>query len=438
MEQCGWARRPGRDVLGATEKSKTESSSSGITASVRTSNKNLSSPTSAALTTRFDSLLIRSLASVSEIPRNIWDELLPGDPENWDQYFALEKVSPQGFELGALAAFDAEEIVAAAPLFRFVYRIDTSLHGPWQRLTNGIYTRWPRLLSFAVVGIGSPMSDNCAVGFSSRLSEKARLQAFEGLLAHLAAEARTHRSALCVIKSLNTAQVLEEPLVRYGYRRMKSLPVVMLDLPYATLDEYLDSLPRKTGSYLRRKMRSVDQVRIEYRSHLTGLEERIRRLFESTLTQSKVHYHDFEELHPDYFRRIVEEGEGSARLMLCWRGDELLSFQIFLASRSRILACHTGMKYPEARDLNLYFINWLKLIEFAIDHRIPCVEMGATTYTTKLLFGGYLDARLLYFRFRNPVWNSILSPLASFFDFERNDPELQKLMQSSDPPVRRG
>ena len=67
--------------------------------------------------------------------------------------------------------------------------------------------------------------------------------------------------------------------------------------------------------------------------------------------------------------------------------------------------------------------------------------MGASygsLLATKLLFGGYLDARLLYFRFRNPIWNSILSPLASFFDFERNDPELQKLLQSSKPPVRRG
>jgi predicted N-acyltransferase len=356
--------------------------------------------------------------------------MLPDDPENWDQYFSLEKVSPQGFELGALAVFEGEEIVAAAPLFRFLYRIDTSLQS-WQRLTNRIYARWPRLLSFSVVGVGSPMSDNCAMGFSTRLSERGRLQVFEGLLAHLAAEARTARSDLSVIKSLNAAQALEEPLARYGYRRMKSLPIVMLDLRYATLDEYLDSLPRKTGSYLRRKMRCIEQVRIEYRSHLTGIEARIKELFQSTLEHSKVHYDDFEDLHPDYFRQIVENSGGAARLMLCWRGDELLSFQIFLVGRSRVLACHIGMKYPEAREFNLYFVNWIKLIEFAIQHRIRCVEMGATTYTTKLLFGGYLEERLLYFRFRNPVWNSILSPLAFFFDFERNDAELQKLRQSA-------
>jgi hypothetical protein len=83
--------------------------------------------------------------------------------------------------------------------------------------------------------------------------------------------------------------------------------------------------------------------------------------------------------------------------------------------------------------LNLYFVNWLKLIEFAIAHRIPAVEMGATTYHTKLLFGGYLDRRFLHYRFRGALANRILKPLGPFFDFERNDPELKKL----DPEPKR-
>jgi hypothetical protein len=85
------------------------------------------------------------------------------------------------------------------------------------------------------------------------------------------------------------------------------------------------------------------------------------------------------------------------------------------------------MKYPQGRELNLYFINWLKLIEFAIERRIPSVEMGATTYATKILFGGYLERRWLHFRFRGGIWNRLLNPVAPLFDFEKNDPELQKL-----------
>jgi hypothetical protein len=104
-----------------------------------------------------------------------------------------------------------------------------------------------------------------------------------------------------------------------------------------------------------------------------------------------------------------------------------LSFQLFLIGRDRVLAKQIGMKYPEARELNLYFVNWLKLIEFAIGHRIPRVEMGATTYRTKLLFGGYLERRWLHYRFRATIANRLLKPAAPMFDFERNDPGLQML-----------
>jgi hypothetical protein len=116
-----------------------------------------------------------------------------------------------------------------------------------------------------------------------------------------------------------------------------------------------------------------------------------------------------------------------AQLMLCWQGEELLSFQLFLVGRDRVLAKQIGMQYPQGRELNLYFVNWLKLIEFAIEHRIPSVEMGATTYATKLLFGGYLERRWLHFRFRGGIWNQVLNPVAPLFDFEKNDPELKKL-----------
>src|SRR4029078_1109955 len=156
-------------------------------------------------------------------------------------------------------------------------------------------------------------------------------------------------------------------------------------------------------------------------------ESQIAELFESTLKQSKVDYGDFEKLDTQYFPNVVHGMGEKAQLMLCWQGEELLSFQLFLVGRDRVLAKQIGMKYPQARELNLYFVHWLELIEFAIEHRIPCVEMGATTYATKILFGGYLERRWLHFRFRSGLWNRVVKPLVPLFDFERNDPELQKI-----------
>ena len=374
------------------------------------------------------SLTIKSFESVADIPRADWERLLPGEPENWDFYSAAGTVPPPGFKLGAIAAYAGGEIVAAAPLFRTRYRVDTPLQGRLRQVSDWIYGRWPRLLSFLVIGIGSPMSDNCALGFASGLSEGDCALIFNSLLQHLGRLARSGKSALIAVKSLDrSAEVLEEPLRRNGYKCVTSVPLAMLDLPYRSLDHYLDSLPRKTGSYLRRKLRSAKDVRIEYRSSIVGLEAEIAELFGNTLKQSTVDYGDFEKLDPNYFSSVVHGMGDKAQLMLCWQGDELLSFQLFLVGRDRVLAKQIGMKYPQARDLNLYFVNWLKLIEFAIEHRIPSVEMGATTYATKLLFGGYLERRWLHFRFRGALPNRVLDPVAPLFDFEKNDPELEKL-----------
>ena len=111
--------------------------------------------------------------------------------------------------------------------------------------------------------------------FRAGASDADCAHAFDGLLLHLARLAKADRSALLAVKSLDRSEeVLGAVLGQHSYKRATSVPLAMLDLPYFSLDHYLNSLPGKTGSYFRRKMRSAKKVRIEYRSSIAGLEAR--------------------------------------------------------------------------------------------------------------------------------------------------------------------
>lgn len=366
--------------------------------------------------------------SVGVVPKDEWDALFPGDVESHDLYRAFEAAPPPGFSLAAITVHDQGRLVAAAPLFRTSYRLDTPFQGAARRLSDRVYARHPRLLSLPVLGIGSPMSDNCNLGLAATLSADERRAALAALLDGFMKAGCAEKTAILAVKSLaedpwQEADLFEER----GFGCVTSVPVVTLPLPYVSLNHYLASLPEKDGSYLKRKLRSAAKIRIEYRTSVEGLEARISDLYEATLKQSAVNYGEFDRLHPAYFSSVLNGLGDRAQLMLCWRGDELLSFQVFLVGANRIIANKIGMKYPEARELNLYFVNWLKMIEFAIERGIPEIEMGATTYAAKLLFGGYMGRRWLYFRFRGGLVNVLTRPLHGLFDFERNDPELQKL-----------
>jgi predicted N-acyltransferase len=169
-----------------------------------------------------------------------------------------------------------------------------------------------------------------------------------------------------------------------------------------------------------------------------GLEDQVTQLFESTLHHSRVDYGDFQRLGADYFSHVLHHMGDNAQLMLCWRDRDLVSFQLSLVGDDRVVTKHIGMRYPAARELSLYFLNWLKLIEFAIERRIPCIDMGATTYATKLLFGAHLERRWLHFRFRRSVSNAIFSPLGRWLDFESNDRELKALGSALENRWKRG
>lgn len=367
--------------------------------------------------------------SLDAVSSSDWSILFPGKGEDWAYFRTLEAVPPPGFRLGAIVVKDKGTVVGVAPVFKTVYRFDTSLQGHLRRIGDQVYQHAPRLISMQVLSLGSPLSDNCHIGIAPDLSGDQRLAVIREILNCLKRQARNEGIPLLSAKSLlaEEADEYEKAFASCGYARVTTIPNVILDLPYRDLDGYLASLPEKTSSYLRRKWRSAGKVRIEHRTSIDDVKGEVNALYASTLAHSPVDYGNFGPVHPDYFATVLRKMGPRARVMLCWVDGELLSFQLYLIGRDTVLAKGIGMKYPKARDYNLYFLNWKEMIDFCLARGIPRISMSGTTYATKLLIGGRLEQRWILFRFQNGVVNSVLPWLAPAFDFESNDPELQNL-----------
>jgi hypothetical protein len=368
--------------------------------------------------------------SVESTSASAWSRLLPGEAEDFSYFRTVEACPPPGFKLGAILAMCGSNLVGAAPVFRTSYRFDTSVQASWQRrIGDLLYARVPRLVSMDVLSLGSPLSDNSHIGLAPDLSSDERQQVLAQMLRCLAGRAKKEGIPLIAAKSLDTkeADQLQPVFSTLGYARVTTIPNVVLDLPFRDLNGYLSGLPEKTSSYLQRKWRSASRVSIEYPDSLEGISHEINTLYRSTLAQSRVDYGNFGPVHDDYFAAVLRNIPERARIMLCRVDGKLLSFQLYMIGRDAVHAKGIGMQYPEARDHSLYFLNWKRMMEDCLRLGIPRISMSGTTYATKLLIGGRLQRRWIFFRFRNNIGNKIMPWLAPAFDFERNDPELRGL-----------
>jgi hypothetical protein len=180
--------------------------------------------------------------------------MLAGDSESYEFYRAIEPTPPPGFRLGAISVSEGDRKLAVAPIFQVNYRLDTPLQGGLRRITNWVHTRMPGLMSLSVIGIGSPMSDNCTIGFLPELDSGERALVFGAMLDRLKQEARAHRISLLAIKGLGRlARELGQILGEHGYLHATTVPVAMLPLPFDTFDAWLNSLPKKECVYFRKQ-----------------------------------------------------------------------------------------------------------------------------------------------------------------------------------------
>ena len=372
----------------------------------------------------------RIVASVADVDAAAWDACLPGEAECHAYYVACETAAAAsgiGLRAAAITVEADGAVVAVVPFFRLNYRLDTPLQGRLRSLGDALFRHLPGLVTLKAICVGSPYAERCHLGFAPQLDAAGRAAAFACIEEALQRQVVAEGAHLSVWKDLAPAEDRDAGLLpRSGFARLASLPVAALDLPYADEAAYLASLSAATRKDVRRKLAKAAGVRIEFRSDISALAGEIDSLYEETRAQSGLDYGDLELLPPGYFAAISRALGNRAVFALYWVGEELAAFNLLLVEADRVIDKFLGMRYPLARDHNLYVVSWMANIRFCLGRGIRLFQSGQTAYASKLRFGSRLVPSTIYVRHRRAPLQWVLRRLSPWIGFDRFDPDLAR------------
>ncbi|MCB1520100.1 MAG: GNAT family N-acetyltransferase [Hyphomicrobiaceae bacterium] len=367
--------------------------------------------------------------SVADISRDDWNALFTGHAENWDYFTAVERSRSEHFTYSAIAVYSGDRLIAAAPLFRLDYRLDMTLPESLRPIADTI-ARWaPRLLKMPVLGMGSPMTEECPIGIDGTLDDAGRQLAVKLLIDAMHAEAKAQGIKVLALKDVTDGDMkrYDATIQASGFARMASLPVATLPLPFDTIEGYLNTMTSRQRSDMRRKFKSAKGMDFEWRDDISDVHDEILALYRATRNNRKASYEAFDEVPEDYFRQVMAQSGGKARVLLCRIDGVLASFNLSLVEKDKVIGKFIGMDYSLARQNNLYFVNWMKMIEFCIENGIGELQTGQTTYAVKARMGCKLRRSWIYFKHSGLVLGALFRMIGPRISFEAADPELAGL-----------
>lgn len=353
----------------------------------------------------------RVFESIEQIGREAWSAACPGTLEGYDYIEAVEAAGLPGFAWRYVMVEDDGRPVAAAPLFLTDYRLDTTLSDLGRRMVAMTRKIAPRAFTVRMACLGSPCTEDVALGFASDLEPPRRSEVLRLLLEAFETTAARETCGLMAVKDAPSVQgeLWSAVASAAGYQPTPGMPTAVLPIEFADIDGYLARLSAATRKDMRRKLKTMAGLRIEVVRDISGLEDRVLDLYRQTRARSDL---QFEELTAAYFTGVLERlGEG-AFCVLYWVDETLIGFNLLLQDATTLLDKFFCMETARGPAFNLYFVSWFVNVQLCLERGLAQYQSGQAAYVDKLRLGSRLCGAQMYFRHRRPLVNRALQWVA--------------------------
>lgn len=349
----------------------------------------------------------RVVRSIEDVGREAWDACFPGALEGFDYLAAVEGAGLAGFDWRYVVVECEGRVVAAAPGFFTDYSLDTTLTQLGRRLVAATRKVAPRAFTVRMACIGSPCTEDSGLGFAPQVAAHQKAELLQMLLRAFEAAAAHSGCWLLAIKDApeNQREIWAAAARAIGYRPTPGMPTAVLPITFADLDGYFATLSAATRKDMRRKLKALNQLRIEVAHDLTGLEPRILDLYRQTRERSDL---QFEDLTAAYFTGVLDKMGERALCVLYWLGDDLIGFNLLLQDGVTLLDKFFCMETARGPAFNLYFVSWFTNVRLCLERGLKAYQSGQAAYENKLRLGSRLIGAEMYFRHRRPLVNRAL------------------------------
>jgi predicted N-acyltransferase len=220
------------------------------------------------------------------------------------------------------------------------------------------------------------------------------------------------------------ARELAEACRAAGFVLLEGQALAYVPIDFGSVEDYIARLSSKRRKDVRRKLRASKAFAIECVERPCGGDcfripavlDEYYALYLNVFRQSEVH---FDLLSADFFRDLLQDAASGGVVFEYRHGGRLVGYNLCFVTADLLIDKYVGFRYPEARQMNLYFVSWFHNLAYALERGLKHYVAGWTDPEIK----AYLGARFTFTRHavhvRNGVLCALLRRLAGYFESDR-------------------
>ena len=360
----------------------------------------------------------------SDVPMEFWARGFADTPKDFQYYELIEQTMGRAFKYRYLAVFDqTNRPVGLQPLVLTTQDLAVSASEALIRFVAKLRMLWPRFWQSRMAFAG------CLVGEGETGAIESIEVAIPLVAESLEKYARGQGISLVAFKEFPTKMRRAfSCLSRSGYARVAGFPPLTLELNFASFDEYMATqLSRATRKNLRRKFRAADDASPSLVLEVwTDAEQIIDEIYPLYLAVAQTSAIQFEVFTREYFLEAGRRAPGKFRYFVWRQGRRAVAFSFCTIWNGTLYDNDLGLDYAVAYELNLYYVTFRDLLNWALSNRLRRYASAPFNYDPKLRLRLQLQPVDVYVKHTSSWLNPLIKVLAVFFEPARTDPVLRR------------